>query len=229
MSYLNTAAKKAAREDAVPLDEADGSATAEGETIHQIGFLGVPEPTAEGECIFEADVADVGYVMNVSRLWAYQPATMTGLFNLLRQANSAGSLSLRQRSILVAACASAIGDSYCSLVWGSKMATASDGLTAAGVLRGSDRGLSSSERAMAGWARKVARDPNATNAADMQALRDAGFTDPQIFTITVFVALRLAFSTVNDALGVRPDAALRSTTPAVVLDAVTFGRPIEEA
>jgi hypothetical protein len=61
----------------------------------------------------------------------------------------------------------------------------------------------------------------------VQALRNAGFTDAQTFTITVFVALRLAFSTVNDALGVRPDAALRATTPRAVLDAVTFGRPIE--
>ena len=38
----------------------------------------------------------------------------------------------------------------------------------------------------------------------MQALRDAGFDDAQIFAITVFVAARLAFSTVNDALGARP-------------------------
>ena len=50
----------------------------------------------------------------------------------------------------------------------------------------------------------------------------------EIFTITVFVSLRLAFSTVNDALGLRPDAGLRSTAPTSVRDAVTFGRPIEE-
>jgi uncharacterized peroxidase-related enzyme len=195
--------------------------------MQTVGFLGVPERTAEGEQIFSDDVAEFGYVMNVSRLWAYQPATVIGLFDLLRQANSADSLSVRQRFILVAACASAFGDSYCSLAWGSKLAEASDARTAAAVLRGDDEGLSASERAMAGWARRVARHPNATSAAEVQTLRDAGFTDSQIFTITVFVALRLAFSTVNDALGVRPDAALRSTTPAAVLDAVTFGRPIE--
>jgi hypothetical protein len=80
---------------------------------------------------------------------------------------------------------------------------------------------------MAGWARTVARDPNATSAADVQALRDAGFSDAQIFTITVFVALRLAFSTVNAALGLLPDAALRSTSSRAVLDAAAFGRPIE--
>jgi hypothetical protein len=42
----------------------------------------------------------------------------------------------------------------------------------------------------------------------------------------VFVALRLAFSTINDALGVLPDAALRTTAPEAVRDAVSYGRPI---
>jgi alkylhydroperoxidase family enzyme len=192
-----------------------------------IGFLHVPRPTAPGQQMFDEDVADLGYVMNVSRLWAYQPDTATGLFDLVRRANAAHDLSLRQRLILVAACASEFGDSYCSLVWGSKLAAASSAHTAAAVLRGEDQPLSTSERAMATWARTVARDPNATTAADVQVLRDAGFSDAQIFAITVFVALRLAFSTVNDALGLPPDAALRRTVPPDVLDAVTRGRAID--
>src|SRR5262245_12384912 len=196
--------------------------------MHQIGFLAVPEMTADVQTMFDEDTAELGYVMNVSRLWAYQPATVAGLFTLLVQVNSGERLSLRQRSILVTACASAFGDSYCALAWGSKLAKASDAQTAARVVEGVDDGLSTSERAMAAWARKVARDPNGTTAADVQELRDTGFSESQIFTITVFVSLRLAFSTVNDALGVRPDAALRSTAPAMVRDAVRFGRPIED-
>ena len=64
---------------------------------------------------------------------------------------------------------------------------------------------------------------------DVERLRALGYDDRQIFAITLFIALRLAFSTVNDALGVRPDAQLRDSAPAAVLDAVTFGRPIAEA
>jgi hypothetical protein len=60
----------------------------------------------------------------------------------------------------------------------------------------------------------------------VQALRDAGFDDAQIFAITTFVALRLAFSTINDTLGARPDRQLRSATPEPVRSAVTFGRPM---
>ncbi len=200
--------------------------TAEDETT--VGFLGIPEVTAKAQQSFDEDIAELGYVMNVSRLWSYQPATATGLFDLVRQAIADDRLSVRQRAILVAACASAFGDSYCALVWGSRLAQTSDADTAAGVLRGTDHGLTPSEQAMAGWARKIARNPNATSDADIQVLREAGFSDSQIFAITVFVALRIAFACVNDALGVRPDAALRRTAPIAVLDAVTVGRPIEE-
>jgi alkylhydroperoxidase family enzyme len=96
------------------------------------------------------------------------------------------------------------------------------------VLTGSDQGLSADERALARWARRVARDPNATTAADVAELRDAGFTDAQIFAITVFVGLRIGFSTINDALGLRPDARLGSDPPREVVAAVTFGRPIAD-
>ncbi|MEO6086853.1 MAG: hypothetical protein ABIQ18_27445 [Umezawaea sp.] len=63
----------------------------------------------------------------------------------------------------------------------------------------------------------------------MQVLRDNGFTDAEVFVLTVFTALRLAFSTVNDALGARPGAQLGASVPAAVLDAVSFGRPVAES
>jgi alkylhydroperoxidase family enzyme len=194
-----------------------------------VGFLGVPEPTAEAQRMFAEDVGELGFVMNASRLWAYHPAVADGLFDLMREATEAHQLTLRQRGILVAAANSAIGNSYCSLAWGTKLAKAADAQTAAAVLRGDDTGLTASEQAMAVWARKAASNPNHTSAADVQALRDAGYGDTQIFAITVFVALRVAFSIVNDALGACPDAAFRSTAPKAVLDAITFGRPIDEA
>jgi len=92
-------------------------------------------------------------------------------------------------------------------------------------VNGGDAGLTDQEKAMAAWARKVVRDPNATTPADVQALRDAGLDDGQVFAITAFVALRLAFSTINDALGAQPDAQLAESLPAEVRGAVTFGRP----
>jgi alkylhydroperoxidase family enzyme len=190
-------------------------------------FLSDPEPTPAAQELFDEDMGDLGYVMNASKLWAHHPAAMADLFALLGSTVPIHGLDVRQRGILVTACASTLGDSYCSLAWGAKLASASDARTAAGVLSGDDSDLTDGERALAAWARQVSRDPNGTTAADVQSLRDAGYTDTQIFAITLFVALRIAFSTVNDALGAHPDAALRSTVPAAVLAAVTYGRPVE--
>jgi uncharacterized peroxidase-related enzyme len=193
-----------------------------------IGFLAVAATTPEAQQIFDEDISDLGYVMNVSRLWAYQPGVFNGLFDLMNTISTAHGLDVRQRGILVTAFASTFGDSVCSLAWGSKLADNTDPQLASGVLRGDDDRLTPKEQAMAAWARKVTQDPNGTTETDVKALRDAGFSDAEIFAITAFVALRVALSTVNDALGARPDAALRTSAPQAVLHAVTYGRPIDD-
>ena len=191
-------------------------------------FLEEPPVSAQVQALYDEDLADGGYVWNVSRLWAHQPGTLKQLFELMSEAFTPSGLTFRHRGILVTAAASALGDSYCSLAWGGKLGKAQDAAVAAGVLNGSDAGLTDQEKAMAAWARKVARDPNATTPADIQALRDSGLDDGQIFAITAFVALRLAFSTINDSLGAQPDAQLAQSLPRAVREAVTYGRPVAQ-
>jgi uncharacterized peroxidase-related enzyme len=193
------------------------------------GFLEEPPTGPQAQELYDEDMAESGYVWNVSRLWAYQPDTVKRLFELMSQAFKPSGLHFRQRGILVTAAASALGDSYCSLAWGGKLSGVSEPAVAAGVLKGTDAGLSDQEKAMASWARKVVADPNATTPQDLQELRDAGLTDQQIFAITAFIALRLAFSTVNDALGASPDSQLVSSLPPAVTGAVTYGRPPDAA
>src|SRR6202035_293790 len=146
--------------------------------------------------------------------------------DLMGQATQAGSLTFRQRCVLVTATASALGDSYCSLARGKKLADEAGPDLAAAVIRADYDGLDQDERALAVWARRVATDPNAIAAEDVQVLRDGGLDDAQIFAITAFVALRLAFSTINDALGARPDHELGSSTSEQVRSAIDFGRPV---
>lgn len=191
------------------------------------GFLEEPPISEPVQALFDEDVKDTGYVWNVSRLWAHQIETLEQLFALMSQAFQASGLSFRQRGILVTATASTLGDSYCSLAWGGKLARTTDPRTAAAVLLGDDVGLTEQERAMAEWARKVVRDPNATTPSDVDALRKVGLSDSQIFAITTFVALRLAFSTINDALGANPDAQLLKSLPQEVVRSVTYGRPFD--
>src|SRR4051812_17636255 len=110
------------------------------------GFLGHPEPSTDVQRRYDEDLEGVGYVMNVSRLWGHNPAANDALVGLMGQAVQAGSLTFRQRGILVAACASAIGDSYCSLAWGERLAGEAGAQIAAAVLRGADDGLDDKER-----------------------------------------------------------------------------------
>ena len=192
-------------------------------------FLEEPPVSAPVQALYDEDLAEDGYISNVSRLWAHQPETLRQLFGVMSEAFTPSGLADRQRAILVTAAASALGDSYCSMAWGGKLGKASDAAVAAGVLNGSDAGLSGQEKAMAAWARKVATDPNATTAADIEALRDTGLDDGQVFAITAFVALRLAFAAVNDSLGAQPDAQLVRSLPPQVRQAVTYGRPADQA
>jgi alkylhydroperoxidase family enzyme len=187
-------------------------------------FLSEPPATPEAQALYAEDLEGDGYVMNLTRLWAWQPGLHDRLVGLIGAAGEAASLTMRQKGVLVAACASTLGDSCCSFAWGTRLAGETEPAVAAAVLRGDDSGLDPVDRALAAWARKVARDPNGTTADDVQELRDAGFDDGQVFAVTAYVAIRLAFSTVNDALGAAADAELRAAAPAEVRDAVTYGR-----
>ncbi len=188
------------------------------------GFLAAATHTPEAQRLFDEDVNGVGYVTNVSRLWAYMPTALERLSDLMGRMTEAGSLTFRQRAVLVTAAAATLGDSYCTLAWGKKLAAELGSEVAAAVIGGAEDGLDAEERALACWARAVANDPNGIEARDVQGLRDTGFDETQIFAITAFVALRVAFSTINDALGAAPDSELGTSTPAPVLSAVSFGR-----
>jgi hypothetical protein len=68
------------------------------------------------------------------------------------------------------------------------------------------------------------RDPNATTERDLARLREVGLGDREIFEATAWIGFRLAFSTVNDALGASPDRQLADAAPDPIRAAVTYGR-----
>jgi len=188
-------------------------------------FLIPPSDTPEAARLYERDRAQMGFVMNLSRAWAWRPDVCDAFMALRSQLSQQSALLPRELSVMVCAMAGTLRDAYCSLAWGSRLAQAASGETAAEVLQGrDDDALSHRERTLATWTRQVVADPNGTTAEDVQSLRDAGLSEREIFEATVFVALRLAFSTVNDALGVLPDAALADAAPPAVRTAVSYGR-----
>lgn len=188
-------------------------------------FLTPPPDTPETAGLYQRDQAQMGFVMNLSRAWAWRPDVCDAFLALRSQLSAQSTLSPRELAVMVCATAGTLGDAYCSLAWGSRLSQAASDETACAVLEGrDDDAMSPRERALAAWTRQVVDDPNGTNAGNVQSLRNAGLAEREIFEATVFVALRLAFSTVNDALGLLPDAALADAAPAAVRAAVSYGR-----
>ena len=188
-------------------------------------FLDEAPLTDEAAAIHGADRDADGYVNNWTRLWSWRPDVFTDFAALRSSLMAASQLTDRDWAVLVTATASERDDSYCSLAWGARLATLAGDDAAAGLIAGqSDLELSERERALADWARRVVRDPNGTTDSDVARLRELGLGDREIFEATAFVALRLALSTVNDALGAAPDKQLADAAPPSVRAAVDYGR-----
>lgn len=191
----------------------------------QASYLPDPPSGEAVEAAYGADRSDKGYVWNVTRLWSWRPDLAESFAEIRSNLMQSSTLGDRDFAVLVASTAGALGDSYCSLAWGDRLASLTDGDTAAAVVTGRDaEALTERETALAAWARQVVRDPNGTRPEDVDALRRAGLDDREIFEATVFVAFRLAFSSVNDALGTAPDRQLADAVPDAVREAVTYGR-----
>lgn len=138
---------------------------------------------------------------------------------------SSSQLTDRDWAVLVTATAAERNDSYCSLAWGARLAKLAGDAAAARIIAGiPEPDLSERESALAAWARQVVRDPNATTDGQIARLRELGLGDREIFEATAFIAFRLAFSTVNGALGAAPDKQLADAVPPAVRAAVDFGR-----
>lgn len=193
-------------------------------------FLSNPASDNAVQTLLDASKSEDGYVMNFVRLWAWRPDVHAAFSAARKLLASKSHLSAREIAALNATTASSAGDSACSIAWGTKFADLCDASTAAALLRGDDApGLTRRERALRAWASSVVEDPNATTREDIEGLRAAGLSDQEVFDATVFVAFRLAFCTVNDALGARPDRQLVEAAPAAILASVTYGRAADEA
>ena len=192
--------------------------------VSPTSFLSDPPLSPPVSVAYGDSLDSEGYVPNFVRLWCWRPEIMEAFAKLRADLLADSTLSAREVAVMVASTASALGDSYCSLAWGTKLADLSDGETAAGVIQGVDTGLSEREAALAAWSRAVVDDPNATTEVGVKGLRAAGLSEREIFEATAWIGLRLGFSTINDALGAQPDLQLVEQVPVPVREAVSFGR-----
>jgi len=181
--------------------------------------------TAEAAEYLEKDRMASGFVMNLERAWAWRPDVGEGFAQLRKRLMERSGLSPAEFALLTSATAAAMGDSYCALAWGTRLAGLRGLAAAAAVLQGVDpHAPTAREAALRRWAGQIVRDPDGASASQVEGLRAAGLSDQEILEATVHVAFRLAFAAVNEALGAVPDAELVFAAPAEVRAAVTYGR-----
>ena len=177
------------------------------------GFSRAPAPTPEAQRLFDDDLQGGGYVTNVSRLWAYLPTALDGLSDLMGQGDPGRLPHLppagRARD------GRGVGAGRLVLLAGvgqearrGRRARRGCRRHSAARTRVSTRGAGAGAVGPAGRGRPKRRHRGRRPGAARRRLRRR-----QIFAITTFVALRLAFSTVNDALGARPDRELADAVP----------------
>jgi len=188
------------------------------------GFLGEPTASDELEKLYADDLANDGYVWNLTRVWGWCPEVLEAVSDVLGDVSKALGMDFSDRAVLTLAAASTIEDSYCSLAYGLKSSETSGEPVTMDVLSGTEQHLTSRHAGLARWARKIAGNPNDIHQGDVDELRSLGLDGREIVAMTVFVALRVAFATVNDALGAAPDTELVAQVPTSVRQAVGWGR-----
>lgn len=176
--------------------------------------------------MYDEDKKMRGYVPNYSIIFCHRPQVKEAWNNLLKAVRS--TIELRRFELATIAAAKALGSSYCMLAHGSVLLKQFYGSEQVAAIATDYRnaGLTEAEVGMMAFAEKLVRDSSAITRSDVDNLRTLGFTDPEIFDITVTATARCFFSKTLDALGAEPDRAYLSLDEQIRHE-LTVGRPIE--
>jgi uncharacterized peroxidase-related enzyme len=190
-----------------------------------IRTIPVEQATGDARAMYERSQTRGGYVPNYAKVFSHRPEVMAAWGALL--ASIRGNLEARQYELVTLAAARALRSSYCMLAHGSvlreKFYSPAQLTAIAADFRHAD--LAPSDVAMMAFAERVARDAAAITEAEVQTLREHGFTDAQVFDIAAAAAARCFFSKLVDALGGLPDSAFGQLEDELKRE-LTPGRPI---
>ena len=194
-----------------------------------MAFIELPDvQDVDGEAaeMFAADQRALGYVANLTRLFALRPAVYQA-WQQLSQAVRAN-MDPREYELATLAGARRLRSSYCALAHGKVLRDRFyNADTVAGLVTDHRRaGLDQADVAMMDFAGKVAADAASVTAADVATLRASGRPDDGILDVALAAAARCFFSTVLEAMGTEPDAAYRAELEPGLRQALTVGRPI---
>ena len=170
----------------------------------------LPAPLSpEMAAYFAKCVEKLGFVPNVLKAYAFDPAKLSGfvaMYNELMLVPSG--LSKLEREMIAVAVSSHNRCYYCLVAHGAAVRTLS-GDPALGELMAMNyraARLSKRERTMLDFAVKLTAEPWQVEDVDRQALRDAGFTDRDIWDIASVAAFFNMSNRMASATDMRPNS-----------------------
>jgi uncharacterized peroxidase-related enzyme len=187
----------------------------------------IPAPDIDDDvrAMYDRQQAHYGFVPNYAKVFCYRPEIMRLWAQL--QAGIKRHMDKRRTELLTFVAAHELRSTLCTLAHGQALTKFFSMEDVQAMARGeAPPSLSAAEAAMLVFGRKVARDASAVTGADVERLKQHGFTDAEIFDMVATVAGRAFFSKVVEALGVEADAPSRAMS-AGFREALTVGRPID--
>jgi uncharacterized peroxidase-related enzyme len=190
----------------------------------------VPEDEATGTIAEEYahERQQYGYVMEATLAWTTRPEVSTAWGAFSQVVREGFTLSGRDWRLITLIAAKHIRSTYCSLVYGNALVADLGSVEQVIAVQRDFRnaGLEPRDVAMLEYAEKVTVDAPSIREADIERLREHGFTDQNIFDIALCASIRNLASRFFDAVGALPDAGLASIDPAL-RETMTVGRPFD--
>lgn len=156
----------------------------------------VSSAPAAAQPLLQAVEKKIGFAPNLYRLISNSPAALEGTLSLT-EALGKGALDAKTRERIALAVANVNGCNYCNAAH-----TAIAGMLKldAAEIEANRKGRSADPKAetAVAFARKVAISRADVTDADVQAVRDAGFSDAELVEIVVHVALNTLTNYVNE-------------------------------
>lgn len=167
--------------------------------------------TTPTDCpLYSKEIQRHGYITQYVRVFALAPRVYDA-WETLSAAIRSG-MDERRYELATVAAAKALGARYCLLAHTQilRQRHFRDDMVRAILTDHRQAGLTAQEVAVMDFAARIAPDPGAASAADIDDLRMVGLSDGEIFHVILAVCGRRFFAGAIDAAGTVPDPALDS-------------------
>jgi uncharacterized peroxidase-related enzyme len=169
--------------------------------------IGEDEASGRVAAIYEAQKAQLGFVMAAARAFTARPDLLPAYTEFSDKIRSGFSLGLREWRLITLIAAKHTHSTYCSYVYSKQLIDDLGSKEAVLAVQQDFRraGLADRDVEMLAYAETIAKDASRVSPQNIERLRSAGFSDRQICDIALCAAFRCFVSRFFDAVGAGPE------------------------